>query len=398
MNEPVNAGIKPLPLGQPANAAPPPEKPAQLSLDDRVTEWADAHPEGTEFDPNAAAKPAAEQQPTAGPPGEPPAPAQPAGEAKPGEQPPPSAAPPIEGAKEKPAPPQPAPEVKPAEKPPPIAEPIRFSLDAKYQFAEGTPAWTGQQVVDALRERQAMIPQAHEAASFRETFGMDAAQAKELWAPNITWMRQNPNAVEMIAQMIDDPQKSQYLLDCSRYWDSPEGQNLRTQNPRFQQPQAQPKMSPEVEARFKQLETQNKQLVDAEATRKKEYYMGRIARDLNVAFERYPYLRDNPAMVQALLARAYWINGGDDTDNGKGVLDALEMEKDLYDAKLAALNQAKSIADGAAAPPPTPPPLMGSAGAAPQVEPLRNTARAKAFDSLDDAVDEWMTNPPPQFR
>jgi hypothetical protein len=197
--------------------------------------------------------------------------------------------------------------------------------------------------------------------------------------------------------MIDDPQKAAYILECSRYWESPEGRNLRANNPRFQQQQPQPQMSPEVEARFKQLEAQNKQLQDAETTRRKAQFTDRIARDLNVAFERDPYLRDNPAMVQALLARAYWINGGDDSENAKGVLEALEMEKDLYDAKLAALNQAKTIADGAAAPPPPPPPLVGSAGAAPQASPVR-AARPRGFDNLDDAVDEWLNNPPTQFR
>lgn len=393
----MNESIKPLPLGEPLTPAAPADKqPDQLSLDDRVTEWADAHPEGQDFDPNASALPTAEQQPTAPPPGEPPAPTQPQGEAKPSDAKAPSTPPTAQPKDAQPPQAQPPPQVveKPRE-----AEPVRFSLDARYTFAEGAPPWTGQQIVDALRERQTLLPAKTEADTYQEVFGMPAAQAKELWAPNIAWMRQNPRAVEMIANMIDDPLKAQYLLDCSTYWDSPEGQNLRANNPRFKELQAQqtPKMSPEVEARFKQLEAQNKALQDAENARKKQVYMDRVARDLNVAFERYPYLRDNPDMVKALLARAYWINAGDDSENAKGVIEALEMEKDLYDAKLAALDQAKQIAAGAAAPPETPPPLLGTAGASPQATPGRPVA-AKAFKSLDDAVDEWMTNPPSQFR
>lgn len=396
----MNENIKPLPLGEPLNAATAAaaaeKKPDQLSLDDRVTEWADAHPEGQDFDPNASAPPATEQQPAPRPSGESAPPAESKDQAKPKTEVPP-AAPPADAkpqAKE-PAPQEPPPQVKPAEPKP--AEPQRFSLDAQYSFAEGSQPWTGQQIVDGLRERQALIPKAQEADSYLETFGMPAAQAKELWAPNIAWMRQNPQAVQMIADMIDDPMRAAYLMDCSKYWDSDEGRNLRAQNPRFQAAQKPPAMSPEVEARFKQLEAQNKQLLEAEATRKKQVYMDRIGRDLNVAFQRYPYLRDNPEMVKALLARAYWINGGDDSENAKGVLDALEMERDLYDAKLAALDTAKQIADGAAAPPPAPP-LLGSAGAAPTATQPRNVAQPRKFESLDDAVDEWISHPPQQFR
>lgn len=125
--------------------------------------------------------------------------------------------------------------------------------------------------------------------------------------------------------------------------------------------------------------------------------MQRVTRDLNVALQRYPYLRDNPHMIEALLQRAKWLNNGDDSENAKGILDALDMERDLYDAKLAALNSATVIAQEAAAPIPVPP-LMGSAGAAPQATASTRGQQPKNFGTLDDAVDEWMKNPPPQFR
>jgi hypothetical protein len=391
-------GIQPLPLLTAQTGATKPDAP---SLDEKVDEWLVAHPAEKTFDESPPTPVATTEESTVPPGGE-----QPSTEST---APPPSGTP-----EEKPTPPtvtpttpptaepqakvepQP-PQAKPEEKPAAAAAPIRFSLDAKYKFSDDGPEWSGQQVVDGLRERSNLIPKAQEADVYRETFEMPAAQAKELWAPNLVWLRSNPLHVQMIAQMIDDDQKAQYLLGCSQYWDSPEGQQLRAQaaqqQPVQQQPAAKPQpaaLHPDVEARIKQLE-------EAEHFRKQRVAMERVTRDLNTAFHRYPYLRDNPHMVEALLQRAKWLNNGDDSDNAKGILDALDMEKDLYDAKLHALNGATQIVAEAAAPIPVPP-LMGSAGAAPQASASTRAQHPKNFGTLDDAVDEWMKNPPPQFR
>lgn len=379
-----------LPLGQPLNAAPTPTaRPAPVSepssLDEKLDAWLDDHPEGKGFEEKA---PVATAEPEAPPVEEPPSEVAPGDADVPGTTP----APPSEAPAATP-PPTDEPQAKapaPVEKPP-VPESVPFSLDAKYVFSEGAPAWTGQQVVDALRERAQALPLAQEAAVFHEVFGMPAAQAKELWEPNLAWMRQNPRQLEMIASLIQDQQKASYILNCADYYDTPEARSARGE---IEGPQLQ--MSADVEKRFKQLETENKRLLDAENERRKAHYTNRITRELNTAFERYPYLRDNPQMVQALLARAYWINGGDDSENSKGVLDALDMERELYDAKLTALNSATAIAHDAAAPPPVPP-LMGSAGASPQATQPR-VAPNRKFGSLDDAVDDWFANPPAQFR
>jgi hypothetical protein len=393
MDQSTKPGIQPLPLGQPFDAAkqnvaasaPPP------SLDEKVDEWVSAHPDGKGFDePKPVGTTDESATPTEPTPTEPPGGAT-AEPIPPVEAPP--AGPPSTEPTAAPQAQQPKVEEKPVAAPKP-AEPIRFSLDAKYRFVDNGPEWSGQQVVDALRERQALIPRAQEADVYREVFEMPAAQAKEMWAPNIAWLRQNPESVQVIASMIDDPQKAQYIAACSQYWDSPEGHQLRNANAGPQQQQ----VSPEIDARFKQLEAQNKQLIEAEHSRKSQAMHNRISRELNTAFERYPYLRDNPAMVQALLARAYWINGGDDSENSRGVLDALEMERDLYDSKLTALNAASSIARDAATPAPAVPPLMGTAGASPQASVSPRSVRPKQFTTLDDAVEDWMSNPPSQFR
>lgn len=396
MDQPNKPGIQPLPLGQAVADAAKAAVPDKPSLDEKVDAWVDAHPDGANFE-DPATPVARTVEPVEAPPTETPTPA------PPGDAP---TSPPAETEVQQPplpgsaTPPEPAAKVEAPKveepKPPAVAEPVRFSLDAKYRFADSGPEWTGQQVVDALRERQQLIPKAQEAETYREVFDMPAAQAKELWAPNLAWLRQNPDQVQMIASIMDDPHKAAYMRDCSSYWDSPEGQQLRQQ----QQPQQaqQLRMSPEVEARFKQLESQNKQLLDAENSRKSAQMTDRITRELNVAFQRYPYLRDNPTMVQALLARAYWLNGGDDSENSRGVLDALEMERDLYDSKLTALNAASSIARDAAVPAPPVPPLMGNAGASPSPSPTPRVASNKKFGSLDDAVEDWVNNPPAQFR
>lgn len=386
-------GIQPLPL---LHAQTQPTKPDAPSLDEKVDEWLVAHPAEKTFNDAPPTPVATTEEPTVPPGGEQP-PSEstaPPPSGTPTETPPAAAPPTAEPqAKVEPQPPQAKPEAKPVEKPAAAAAPIRFSLDAKYKFSDDGPEWTGQQVVDGLRERQQYQVRAQEADVYREVFEMPAAQAKELWAPNIAWLRQNPRQVEMIASIIDDPQKSAYLLNCSQYWDSPEGQQLRAAQPGAQaqqQPAQQPALNPEVDARIKQLE-------QAERTRQQSVAMQRVTRDLNVALQRYPYLRDNPHMIEALLQRAKWLNNGDDSENAKGILDALDMERDLYDAKLAALNSATVIAQEAAAPIPVPP-LMGSAGAAPQATASTRGQQPKNFGTLDDAVDEWMKNPPPQFR
>src|SRR5215472_12793766 len=260
MDQNVKPGLQPLPLGQPVNdaakpaaaTAPPP------SLDERVDEWVAAHPDGSTFDDKA--KPVATTT-------EPEQPTEPTPDIPPGgettEPIPPVATPPAET---QPTPTLPLEEGKVAPKvepPKPTApQPVAFSLDAKYRFADNGPEWTGQQIVDGLRERQALIPKAQEADEFRQIFEMPAAQAKEVWPPTIAWMRNNPQQVRMFASCYDDPQKAQYLLACGQYWDSPEGQQLRAQQQPQQQPQ--PQMNAEVEARFKQLETQNQHLLAAE--------------------------------------------------------------------------------------------------------------------------------------
>ena len=400
MDQDKTPGIQPLPLGQPvanASAAAQPASAAAPSLDERVDQWLDSHPENKTFDDKTAVattETPAPEQPAA-------VEAAPGGEVVPGTTvSPPAEAPVAEkpAVTEKPAdkPEAKAPTVEPP-KPAAPPEPVRFSLDAKYRFNEGGPEWSGQQIVDGLRERQALIPKAQEADVYAEVFEMPAAQAKELWAPNIAWMKQNPQHVQMLASIMEDPIKGAYLLDCASYWDSPEGKQLRAQAA----PQAQPQMSPDVEARFKQLETQNQQLLAAENSRKQVLATDRITRELNVAMQRYPFLRDNPSLVQSLLARAWMLNGGDDSANSKGVLDALEEQKVLYDSQLAALNQASSIARQAGAPPTPaepPPPLLGAAGASPQATQPMRVATPKKFTTLDDAVDDWVSNPPSQFR
>ena len=401
MDQDKTPGIQPLPLGQPVNnasAAAQPASTAAPSLDERVDQWLDKHPDTKSFSEEKTSAPSS-TEPTEPEPHVAPTVVPPGGDDVPGTTPsPPAGTPdkPAETPQPVPTPQAKAPTVEPP-KPAAPAEPVRFALDAKYKFAEDGPEWTGQQVVDGLRERYALLPKAQEADVYAEVFEMPAAQAKELWAPNIAWMKQNPQQIEMLASIIDDPVKASYILDCSRYWESPEGQQIRSQQ---QQPPPKQALSPEVEARIKQVEAQNKQLLDAENLRRNAQAHERLARDLNVAYSRYPFLRENPALVKSLAARAWMINGGDDSPNSKGILDAIDEQKVLYDAQLAALNQASTIARQAGTPPAPVevPPLMGSGGASPSATQPMRVAQPKKFTNLDDAVDEWVSNPPSQFR
>lgn len=403
--------IQPLPLGQPAGANPAAqtrvEASASVSLDDNVDTWMQEHPADKPFEePNTEAQASSAVAET--PPGGEEAVASPSAvsPAPPGEATAPPTEPPPTTEPLAQAQPPPTQEAQQPPSPPKPAEPIKFSLDSQYVFGEGGQPWSGQQVVDGLRERQSLLTEretlsarAKEADAYRETFELPAAQAKEIWEPNIRWLRENPPSVQMIASIMEDEQKRDYLLTCSNYYEEQRAQGtpaFQGQRPPQRQQQ---RIDPQLDARMQRIEQSIQQ---AENARLLQVATAQITADLDREAQRYPILRE-PYVRDQILTTAQVIKATQDPENrlGTAVSAAVERSRPWLDklAQVAALTSATEIARDAAAPSPVNvPPLMGSAGAAPHATAPIRPVQPKTFASPDDGLEDWINNPPAEFR
>ena len=371
-----------LPLGQTPAASPIAKEP--VSLDAKVDEWFEANPTN-EFDPaKVEAQPQAEAVAEA-----------PQAEVAPET---PVTAPVVEAKADttapevKPSVEAPVAEVKPVEATPaPEVKPPALDLNAKYTLVEGGEAWTGDQILTSLRTIQPLQEKASQADVYQEIFGLDAQSAKANWGPVMDSLRKDPTNVQLLSTILDDPEQAKYLKECSAYWYSPEAQAMRQQNQPAQQQSA--PIDPALKAEIDALKAQVGQFNTERQNQRKQYFVERVSREMNQVFGQYPFLRGNPELVNDLLMTANALNGGDDSDNAKGILDALSLKKPLYDAMLIASSQPL-----VAAPAPVEvPPLLGSAGAAPQAS-RPQQVRPKKFSNLSDAVDDWVENAPSQYR
>ena len=95
------------------------------------------------------------------------------------------------------------------------------------------------------------------------------------------------------------------------------------------------------------------------------------------------------------------IAAGKSSLEGRGLLDALEMNRANYDARLVHLRDqaaAHAVATNTA---PTPEPVrtLSPNGAAPQATRPADSYRPRSFKGdLDAGVDDWLSNPPSEFR
>src|SRR6185437_2739790 len=353
---------------------------------DPTQAWVDQHPEGKDFD---AAAPVAELpvQPDADTeaPTDTPAPdaATPDVPVTPDDVTPP-ATPAEPTAPQAQAPTEPLVDAKPAGEPKPATpaatpEPTRLSLEGKYFIADGNEPWTGAQVIEGLRERATEAPLVAEAQGFREFFGADLEKAKEAWTPMLDALRSRPERIrfleEALEKMPDD--KFQYLLESSQYWD--------TQTPAAVDPAAATPAQPTAEQpKYAQLDPQTK----ARLERFEQVQAEReAATEWNAALTEFPILNERPDLRNSLIEL---FNAMYQRDPSTRLENALRINRPMYQAITVALANQAPPAEAT----PVVPALNGSPGAAPGGTRARTDTKPKAFQRVDDAVDDWLKTHP----
>lgn len=370
------ANLEPLPLGI-TEQAPSAAAPTSAALEplDPVSQWLEENPTFEEPavtpEPQATATPEPPAVPvsTETPAATPTATTQTtAPEAKPTETPAPVAN------AETPAQPAPQPEVKPAADPLAADEKIKLSNDAE---------WTRAQIVEALRERSTQAPLAKEADGFRKLFGMPLEEAQRSWGPVMQRLATEPKTVAFLDAYLADPGKAAYLEQCAANYDEKVGAAPAAPVPAATQIPANDPLAREV-AELRTWRMQQEMQAAQE----------RFNREWSQATQKYPFLATDANLRNDLILTAKALNA---QDNNKGLLDALALKAALYDAKIIASNAPASSQPAPAPAAVAQPTLVGSPGASPNG--TRATAtRPKSFESLDDAVDDFLNNPPQEYK
>lgn len=371
----AQVGLRPLSTdgtGQPEIAK---ALPAASDLDDVVTEYL-AETEGKPPEEKPAVieavepKPAVEEKPVV------------EAEKKDGEPP----APVVEG-ETPPAPvvaEKPVVEEKPAEPP----APKTWAADEKIVIGagpDGTPVeWTRGQLVEALKDRNEIKPLAEEAKSFKEVFGMPASEAKEVWAPILQRLNDEPalqSFVETVFQS-DDAGIVQYLSQCAYHYAAQVAAGAVAPVPRAQ-PEAKPdlrsKLNPEERAEFDRMKSWREKAEMSAAVE-------RVNNEFAEAFRRYPFLATDRALVEELKMTASMLwetdaRAGISEDKRRGIPDAVRAKASIYDAMLTARAAAET--------PPAPPvtaTVLGTPGPAPAGTVRPTNGKPKIYPDLSDAV------------
>lgn len=362
-----------------------------------VEAWLDAHPDGfNESTPVESKTPAdLDISDTATPTPEAPA-AEPTpspdtpGTADVPETPAPAPQPELAPAAEAPA----TPEAKPAAEP----EKRTYAPDEKFALADGQE-WTREQIVTALKERVQLEPRAKEADEFRQVFGMDAPTAKTQWAPLLKRLTTEPQTVAILDAVLKaDPAKVKYLMDSAAYYDSEVG----AAQAGAAQPAA-PSIDPTVQRELNEMRAFMQRQQQEAAT-------ARLNREWSEATTQYPFLLQDNNARDALLALARSLNA-EDVANGipemqaRGLKEAVEMQRGLYEARRIASAAAAAPAQKPVVQPAAPaaqaasvPAVLGSPGASPGGSRPTPSTKPKKFDDLGDAVDDWLQNESKSFE
>ena len=359
----------------PVSVAAPTSAPSGVEVDDRdvVSAWIDDHSKEFEQAPNADAS---AQVPTPEAPASTTAPATaPSGE---------SAPPPV--ATTAPTTEKPTPATTVAEVPttaPTTAAPSKpsFAPDEKFSLAEGSE-WTRAQIVQALQER---VASTQEREQFRTLFGMEAKQAKEVWEPILRRLATEPDTATFLDSYLQDPARADYLNRCAAFYEEQSGAPAAATAPRSPAAQA-TQRDPETQRKIAELEQWKSQQEQREA-------VSRVNREWASVTSRYPFLATNDAARKGLVLLAQQLAA---QDPSKGILDAVEMNAAMYEAMNAAAGARQTTQD--VPPPAAVPALVSGQGASPNGSRPARSGRPQKFDNLDEAVDDWVKNPPPEFR
>lgn len=368
--------LNPLPLGleQPAPTAP--TAPTASDSLDPTEAWMQEHPADKDFSaaaPSQASDPAApDAAPAAAP-------------TTPEAQVPPS------DAKPAPAPQATAPDAAPTVATPDAAQPATapqpktLASDEKIALSDGVE-WTRSQIVEALKERHTQAPLAKEGDSFRKLFGMPFEEAQKAWGPVLQRLATEPSTTAFLDGYLSDPTKAAYLEKCASHYDQQVSASAAPVAP-----QAPVAKDPELAREVAELRSWRE-------GEEKKAAQNRLNSEWAQVTQKYPFLaqdahkqlRDDLILTaQALFAQ----------DNSKGLLDALELKRPMYEAmQIARSSQPAPAPTPAPEPVAAQPAILGSPGASPNGARPAASTRPKTFGSLDDAVDDWASNPPTEFK
>jgi len=288
-----------------------------------------------------------------------------------------------------------APEVPAGEKPAaaPAAPAVKtFALDEPLALVENGPTWTRGQVIDGLKERHTLQG---EADKWKSIFRVDASVAEQTWTPIIEAIQKRPEASGFLDEyLFSDPEKAEYLETCARYYD--------TQAPEAAAPARQPATAPgdpvlrQKVAALEQRDQQRERIAINE----------RLNRETEYIRATYPFFNEDQGAWDALCGLAQSLNAQDVAKGrtsleARGLLDALNMQRRTYDARMVHLRD-QAAAQAAAtntAPPPEPARVLTPSSASPSGTRSTDTQRARSFKGDGDAaIEDWLTNPPAEFR
>lgn len=264
----------------------------------------------------------------------------------------------------------------------PAAPATTLAGDEKIKLT-GDTEWTRDQIVEALKDRATAAPLAKEAEGFRTLFGMPLEEAQRAWGPVMQRLAAEPKTVAFLDAYLADPKKAEYLEQCAAHFD---------EKTRGTAPAATAATAPAVDPR---LASEVKELRAWREQQERQAAQDRFNREWAQATAKYPFLATDKALQNdlALTAQALFAQ-----DNTKGLLDAIALKAALYDAKLIASQAPAAAVTTAPAVAPQPQPaVLGSSGASPTGTRQPST-RPKSFGSLDDAVDDWVYNPPSDIK
>ena len=384
-----NGGAKPLSAEGVGEALP--TTPDRAEIDDAVDKYMAEHPEAP-----PAAEPIAAEPVVAEPPKKEEPPAQ--LELKPGEEPVAAEPKPKTDVPAEPVPAEPKPAVGESVGEPVAAEPRAaaptYSRDEKIAIganADGTPIeWTRGQILDALSNERVLQPKAKDADSYRETFGMDAKQATEVWKPILAKLNENKPLQEFIDVVFasEDEGLITYLSSSLAYYAQ-----------QVEAGEVQPVVRTKKEDQYAKLSPEDRREIEEtrtwRETQTRVASQDRFNRELSTVFQRYPFLATDKALLGELCLTAKMFNeedvrAGKSQLEGRGLMEALQAKASIYDA----IQIARSMPPRQDEPAPAATAVLGTGGASPGGTRTRPDNRPKKFQDAQDGVDDWIATHP----
>jgi hypothetical protein len=257
-----------------------------------------------------------------------------------------------------------------------------YGAEEKFALAEGVE-WSRAQIIEGLKERNALKPLADEAKGWSEVFRMPFVEAKANWTPILEQIAKIPGAPDFIeSYLFGDPAKAEWLATvASQHYDAEVARQGGTPAPAAK---------PQTAAIDPSLKKQIDELAAFRDRQVKRESEERVQAEWTQVTQKYPILLERDDLRQELMAAAYMMY---QQDNSKGLLDAAAVRGPMYDLAKIAGQQAPLTPT-----PPAVPAMLGSSGAAPGGSTPEASVGEKTFSDTNDAVDDWLNDPPKKFK